>query len=1047
MESKRIVKEINKQTTSVDYEAGSGVKKIIVSDTLSSLDVVGTYDNSVISSLKSVTVGNKVQQLAPSCFIGCRNLLKATLPDGCSDLGDYAFAGCSSLYDINCLNGQMASSLANIGSHCFDGCDGLVDVKINLGRSNRLTMIGEYAFANCKKLRSAEWTLAPFIASHMFAGCSSLTSLNFRNPTTNYVYPYGFADIPNLVSVQIPRCLWFLNDNMFEGCYSLSSVEIQDGVDPDTSSVMNQLGEWVFNKCSSLNSITLPRSITSFSQIDENFLAGSSISSVRFNGIDSSLFGSKQVISSNYQLGRWYTWNSSTKSSPKSLINFALKKKIPIVIVVTGSAGQSDWDKLNSQVLAKFVPDPDYFYMKVSGSAAQKLEDVVNALGDRYIRFTETGDTHACLYKYPRHKNHTFPHVLAIWSGKEGATAATQSGDKVDIVGIARMGDSAYRGFHVLKTGSKTKYDPKKGADKFLQWHKSYFSGFTPVATNYTMEAQGEMSLLGRNLGVPYQDRVMVRFYTSDGSYRDIYQNGTQVFEPEVRVDAFTRTNFKYGTWYYNASAVKQFADKYHIPVLIEYSSAGCDPCEYFKKQIYRDKTFQDWVSGMKCLFVRIEIKSGQKWDDPAAYPEPYFVDHEWVGEGSVSIPVFCWYWNRGNDQPPVKITRTYHFSPGEQEPPFSMQDLMLSTEQIFSEYVPLSDFNKVQVDPLFNDNLCVVMGRTYGNRPLGTELSASIVSSSLSDYYLDGLMDTSKDPYRKMYSQITSLTSVVTADGEYSMSSFWELTPNKIPEYVLSVISTDIYKGEFDSNGVYFPCDHKTEISGIDSYVTVKDPDGAIHVLSGGSIIGGQTLLDLNGNVVPDGTYQFYEFDSSNIYRYDQTGFIFKVEGGKTKYVYRFENDYGSSSGNEGVQKYSQRVLYGFDDSASGDDMQRFIDQCEEDGKKIPAIYFVGTGAGIPAVDSRELAAYMQTVNAYFAKVVSQSGNWAQDGTATRAFAAYLQEPRVRTRGRWKNNQAPGTSVPCMYVFKMCSSCFVSKDEIVPDLKAWASISGLTGA
>ena len=297
---KRIVREISRETTSVDYDLSGQVKKIRVSDNLSSLDVVGSYDNAVISSLRSVQVGNAVKELSPSCFIGCKNLLKVSIPESCDTLGDYAFAGCSSLYDINCLNGQMQTPLANIGSHCFDGCDSLKDVKINLGRSNRLTMIGEYAFANCRNLRSADWTLAPFIASHMFAGCTSLTSLNFSKPTTNYVYPYGFAEITNLPSAEIPRSMWFLNDNMFEGCTALSSVTIQDGTDAETSSVMNQVGAWVFNKCPNVHSITLPRSITSFSQIDENFLAGSSISAVRLNGMDSSLFGNKQVVKSSY---------------------------------------------------------------------------------------------------------------------------------------------------------------------------------------------------------------------------------------------------------------------------------------------------------------------------------------------------------------------------------------------------------------------------------------------------------------------------------------------------------------------------------------------------------------------------------------------------------------------------------------------------------------------------------------------------------------------------------------------------------------------------
>lgn len=335
-------------------------------------------------------------------------------------------------------------------------------------------------------------------------------------------------------------------------------------------------------------------------------------------------------------------------------------------------------------------------------------------------------------------------------------------------------------------------------------------------------------------------------------------------------------------------------------------------------------------------------------------------------------------------------------------------------------------------------------MGRTYENRPLEGELTGSLLSSCLSDYNYGYLMDSRNPLFQRISAEIKSQNNET---GYPSLCAFWELNGNQgISAYILNDISTNYYLGEFDPDGIYFPCDRKVQISGIDSYVTVKDLEGTVHVLSGGSVVSGQGLSGLSGEAVPDGTYQFYDFDSSNLYRYDERGFIFKVQNGKAKYVYRFENDYGQSAQDTGIQKYSQRVLYGFDDSTPGEEMQRYIDQCEEDGKQIPAVYFIGQGAGIPALDSNEVVAYMQSVNAYFAKVVSQSGNWAQDGTATRVFSAYLQEPRVRTKGKWTGSQ-PKNNIPCMYVFKMCSSCFVSKDDIVPDLKAWVDVSGMTGS
>ena len=824
--------------------------------------------------------------------------------------------------------------MANIGSHCFDGCDSLVDIQINLGRSNRLTMIGEYAFANCRNLRSVEWTLAPFIASHMFSGCSSLTSLNFRNPTTNYVYPYGFAEIPSILSIQIPRTTWFLNDNMFEGCSKLSLVEIQDGTNAETSSVLNQVGEWVFNGCSSLHEITLPRSITSFSQIDDNFLAGSSISAVKFNGIDTQLFKDKQVLTREYKLGTWYTWKKNTKDSLKDLVRTMLDEAVPMVIVVGGNASDDAQKKFQSRVLEKFTPDPNYMYLSVDPSANDKINEIASALGaeDKYITFVMDSNkkfvTKVGKYKEKTYKSHKVPHVLAVWSGLKGKTAVdpSDSSNRVNLFGNAYLGTATYAKLQQLKDGSTTQYDKTKGANKFLQWHKSLFSGFVPKATSYILTSTGELSLMGRNMGVPYQDRISLRFYTSDGKSFEVQENGKWTFEPEVRVDRFLKTNFKYGTWYYNASSVKKFADTYHVPVLIEYSSEGCDPCEYFKKHIFRDSSFQEWVSGMKCLFVRVEIKSGEKWDNPAAYPEPYFVDHDWVGEGSVSIPVICWYWKKNDNDPPVKITRTYHFSPGEQEPPFSMQDLMLSTEQIFQEYVPDSVMDKVAVKPAVNESLGVVVSNSYPNRPTNDEFNGKL-KPCLSAYDWDYVSSENNPPYTAIYNRLTAAALTYDEDDDTeNILKYHDLPKSDAGDawksFIISCLSSDVYLGEFDSNGVYFPCDTKTKIDSIDQYVTIEGTDGVPHTLKPGAVSTGNKVLDADNLQVPDGTYQFYDFDSSNLYRYDQYGYIFKVEDMSAKYVYRFENEYGSELYDRGVQKYSQRVMYEFTDDTPGDEM-----------------------------------------------------------------------------------------------------------------------------
>ena len=507
-----------------------------------------------------------------------------------------------------------------------------------------------------------------------------------------------------------------------------------------------------------------------------------------------------------------------------------MDKKIPVVVLVQGSDGNSAWDRFNDRVLKKYTPNPNYFYVRIAQSAKSKIENLSKTFGSKYINMTQDGDTHACMYKEYRHRSAVLPHVFAIWTGID-KTAPDSAGTKRTIIGKARLGN-AYEAFQVKRTGSNKNYDPVKGAEKFQQWQDSYFDGFQPVATSYDIVASGEMTLLGRNMGVPYQERVKVRYFTSDGSWRDVSDNGKSTFDPEVRVDKYTTTNFKYGTWYYNASYVKKFADRFHIPVLIEYSSEGCDPCDYFKKNIYKDKAFQDWVSRMNCLFVRIEIKSGERWDDPHRYPQPYFVDHEWVGEGTVSIPVFCWYWNKQDDQPPMKVTTTYHFSPGQTEPPFTMNDLMLSTEQFFSEYTRNPAFNKVQVSSLYNTNLCVIIGRTYENQPTEGELNEnSTVFECLSAYNYQYLTNESNPPFTTLTSQLTLTGGQLTGQdpddpGFIPYADYWQLTnQTQVNNHAMQYLSDVVYKGEFDCNGSYFPCDKKVPVDFISTYMTICDP------------------------------------------------------------------------------------------------------------------------------------------------------------------------------------------------------------------------------
>ena len=78
-------------------------------------------------------------------FYSCSSLTSITLPEGVTSIGDYAFDGCSSLTSIT-----IPESVTSIGSSAFSGCSSLTSITI----PESVTSIGDKAFYNCSSLYS-----------------------------------------------------------------------------------------------------------------------------------------------------------------------------------------------------------------------------------------------------------------------------------------------------------------------------------------------------------------------------------------------------------------------------------------------------------------------------------------------------------------------------------------------------------------------------------------------------------------------------------------------------------------------------------------------------------------------------------------------------------------------------------------------------------------------------------------------------------------------------------------------------------------------------
>ncbi len=236
------------------------------------------------ASLTSITIPNSVTEMGGGAFYGCTSLTSITIPNGVTSIGDSAFYWCTSLTSVTIPNG-----VTSIGNSAFYGCTSLESITIpdsvmsidslaffictsltSITIPDSVTSIGGSAFERCKNLTSITIPdSVTEIGSGAFGRCTSLTAINVTTRNKNYAsvngdlynkdktailcYPAGKKD----ENYKIPDGVTSIGDYAFEGCISLTSITIPDSV--------TSIGWYAFYDCTSLVSITIPNSVTSIS--------------------------------------------------------------------------------------------------------------------------------------------------------------------------------------------------------------------------------------------------------------------------------------------------------------------------------------------------------------------------------------------------------------------------------------------------------------------------------------------------------------------------------------------------------------------------------------------------------------------------------------------------------------------------------------------------------------------------------------------------------------------------------------------------------------
>ena len=182
------------------------------------------FQNTLISGVLNLLACSIV---ADNAFKGCVSLETINMPLIAkeSQLGDYVFAGCTSLKSVS-----LSTAFSLLGNGVFQNCTSLETI----GDDAKLTKVGAYAFQNCVSLKQLDMSTAwVSIGDYAFDGCSNLSQVTGSMESN---YPIGYSAFRNCQKLQSITWGYIYDgddleyvDYVFQSCYSLSKFIIPAG--------------------------------------------------------------------------------------------------------------------------------------------------------------------------------------------------------------------------------------------------------------------------------------------------------------------------------------------------------------------------------------------------------------------------------------------------------------------------------------------------------------------------------------------------------------------------------------------------------------------------------------------------------------------------------------------------------------------------------------------------------------------------------------------------------------------------------------------------
>ena len=175
----------------------------------------------------------------------CNQIQSVTIPESVTSIGKSAFEDCSNL-DSLIING-VATSM--IGAYAFASCTSLTSLSL----VGSFQTIGDSAFVNCGMTSLTIDATITSIEKYAFSS-RFLTSLSLTG-NVQKIGDYAFSSCSSLNTVTFPKSPTSIGSHAFDACTSLNPIEI-----PGT---VTEIGDCAFYNCDGLTSVKIDEGVQS----------------------------------------------------------------------------------------------------------------------------------------------------------------------------------------------------------------------------------------------------------------------------------------------------------------------------------------------------------------------------------------------------------------------------------------------------------------------------------------------------------------------------------------------------------------------------------------------------------------------------------------------------------------------------------------------------------------------------------------------------------------------------------------------------------------